>query len=339
MTKPSVALILLLGLAGLQGCNDTKDKTVWCTGSFHEVHCQNEKIVHCVVKEGSRAEMVESESYIWHGIKYVCSADDKLLAANHCNGNLILDTDGAAHATLCGINGTTSCRDGALFEDDNMACLGSSANVKCFQDKFFIAGDNNDWLPTSQRYICAASGKVGHCQGNTLVHSVGVCDGSGVISCRYNGYNGMSLVRKSCKPDTTTCIDFEKSGVSFAECFYTSGVQENCGDITTYGKCNQDVLVMCSKTDASKGKLLHIDCAVSQKSCLLIDSPDQDYGYDCAIVCEDPAGAHYTDFGACENNIVKFCSQTGEFDSIDCADTTCQWTTDVINNFFYDCRQ
>lgn len=341
-----VAMIgFFLALTAMTGCHKDDDTFVECRADSFLMHCEEGRVVSCVVDAQTHRGRLHSEtSFVLNAIEYVCAAGEVVIANQCVDGKLVLD-HGEAVDSACGLYGTVACYDGHALENVHQACDGSQAYpnvsdaVRCADGQLMVTGESGD--TAYGEFMCdQASGDVYHCDAENLVRHAALCSDASAVSCVWDGAS-WRIDKTDCSQDET-CVEYEKGSSRYASCFNRSNVGDACGEVGVYGKCDNDsTLVVCS-SDGEGGRLLRIDCQAQgvamgvTRQCGLVE--DSGYGYDCRTVCEDSQGNAYDEFGTCtEGQVLHYCNQKGEYaEPIDCQAQSmrCGWS-DAHNDF--DC--
>ncbi len=212
------------------------------------------------------------------------------------------------------------------FDEVEYVCDGKNVLVpskySCSNGKVLNKDDNSE-----NDGICLGSGKMLRCSEDSLVESFQFCNGKSVVFCE----NG-KLVTEGCG-DGNVCEEYEKADTTYALCVKSEDVLPGCGDVTDYGKCNSSdgSLTFCTKTDASKGKTIRLDCPARGQQCRMIE--EGGFGYDCTDVCgQDNA---YTSHGECNGNDLIYCAVKDgnvSVETVHCGDAGCGFV-----DSYYDC--
>ena len=137
---------------------------------------------------------------------------------------------------------------------------------------------------------------------------------------------------EDCADAARICEEYPKGNQIYAACVNASDVADGCGAVNFYGNCDGNTLVICSSRDNSQGKTLRIDCGAQSASKICVFVNDS-YGYDCAVKCSDPDNQStiYNDYGICEDKLLRYCTQSGQYAEAYC-ENTCGF-----NGSYYDC--
>ncbi len=91
--------------------------------------------------------------------------------------------------------------------------------------------------------------------------------------------SGLSDTSGSTSGDTSGSTSGSTSGdTSGSTSGDTSGVTEGCGDVTTQGSCEGDLLTYCGEDDNGDPEVVTLDCAEGGATCATINA---EYGVDC----------------------------------------------------------
>ncbi len=341
MKKISLAT-MIFALFAVAGCHDDSKKETDCNVDSYELSCEDHMISYCAAKyQKERGWVRTDETYEVGGVIYACDANNNVIITNICYPDGIIDDNNMQVDSLCGYYGTVTCKNGAAYEDKDKACVwttdeeANKSNSKCVNGQLVI-GEGDNYLASQDNYFCDEDGFIYSCSGDKRIARNAFCSGDAVLSCAKNGSNGYKLVSEPCF-DEQACLEFEKGDTRDAACFNKSNIQNDCGNTKVYGRCSEsgDALYMCTndKNDGS-GKLIRVDCAAKNRSCMMIE--DKDYGYDCAFTCSDASGNEYTDFGVCNGSTLNYCNQVGDLaEPVQCSGAnSCGWDA---NHIAYDC--
>ena len=239
---------------------------------------------------------------------YECNAD----FVNGCYGNLYVDCNKgkfSQHRSYTANDFTFICRK-------DIPVL---SGLKCEND-IFTDYDQHFLAVADNLYVCNGSQI-----SNVSSKYNSACDGTK----RYYFDSEKGIYKMDdCAGSAHICEEYQKGNLIYAACVNEKDVTEGCGTANLYGNCDKNVLVICSSEDKDKGKTLRINCREQSisKSCILVED---DYGYDCATECAHGRN-QYTDFGTCDGNVLKYCTQSGEYDQVEC--NACGF-----NGSYYDC--
>ena len=366
--KKSLLALILLGAASLIGaCSDEDHSKTSCNMDEYEKGCSNGSYLTCEFDSESKKGLgvvVAHATVTIEGVEYACNASDQLEKV----GNVQPQPGGDEPVCKDGrIEGSSS--SAAVYNNSLYRCEGDSAKkskcdddfvngcygniyVDCIDGKMaqhrsYKEGDltlvcRND-KPVLSNVECKNS-KFTDFKQHLLIagDQLYACDGTQIknVSSKYNSacdgtkrfYYDASEGRylsEDCGDSAHICEEYQKGDLTYSACMNAKDVTEGCGTANVYGNCDKNVLVICSSKDNRRGKTLRINCREQSisKSCVMVED---DYGYDCAIECGSIRN-RYNDFGTCEGNTLKYCTQSGEYDEISC-NNGCGF-----NGSYYDC--
>ncbi|MBO4349920.1 MAG: hypothetical protein J6A01_03115, partial [Proteobacteria bacterium] len=264
-----------------------------------------------IVGTSSIASVIDNVLYRCDGDaydSYKCNDD----FVDGCYGNVYVDCKQgqfSQHKNYTSDGLTYVCRKDKLVLND-IACKNSIFTD--FNQHFLAIGD--------MLYVCNDSQI-----SNVTSQYNSACEGTKRFY--YDSDDGVYKM-DDCANSAHICEEYQKGSLTYAACVNEKDVTEGCGTANLYGNCDKNVLVICSSEDKSKGKTLRINCREQSisKSCILVED---NYGYDCATECANGRN-HYNDFGTCESNILKYCTQSGQYAEAEC--DQCGFT-----GSYYDC--
>ena len=371
MKKSLLALSLLGAVSLLWACSDEDHSKTSCSMDEYEEGCSNGSYLTCEYDSESKkglGKVVAHATVTIEGVEYKCNALDELekvgtvppdpgpgpqkdepvckdgfiegsqsIAAVYNNSLYRCDGDSVINYKCdddfidgCYGNIYVDCVDGKMSQ--HRSYKEGNLTLVCRNDKPVLSNvecKDNIFTDFNQHLIIA---------GDQLY----ACDGSQIknVSSKYNSacdgtkrfyYDAAERRYKSedCGDSAHICEEYQKGSLTYSACMNAKDVTEGCGTANIYGNCDKNVLIICSSKDNRRGKTLRINCREQSisKACVMVED---DYGYDCAIECGSLRD-RYNDFGTCDGNTLKYCTQSGEYAEASCSNG-CGFT-----GSYYDC--